>query len=150
MADAAVKVEPSSSQEPALSPEEVRSRVITLIAVFIISTVFWLAFYQIFYTFTFWARDNTATTLNPETFQVFEPLGVILLVARSRGALGLAAAPERGAVDAGEDADGRAARGALPLACWRSRARIGGDTGRVSAQWLICGQRHHRARRNLR
>src|SRR5215475_9472490 len=56
--DAAVKVEPAMSREPALAPEEVRSRVITLIAIFIISMVFWLAFYQIFYTFTFWARDN--------------------------------------------------------------------------------------------
>ena len=35
-----------------------------------ISSVFWIAFYQIFYTFTFWARDNTATTIAPETFQV--------------------------------------------------------------------------------
>src|SRR5205807_2545409 len=62
-----------------IRPAEARSRVITLLAVFAISTAFWLAFYQIFYTFTFWARDNTATTVAPERFQVFEPLGVIVL-----------------------------------------------------------------------
>ncbi len=45
----------------AISAEDARSRVITLLAVFVISAVFWLAFYQIFYTFTFWARDNTLT-----------------------------------------------------------------------------------------
>jgi len=80
LADADVKTEPAdrAASRP-LAPGEVRSRVITLLAVFSISFVFWIAFYQIFYTFTFWARDNTATTMSPETFQVFEPLGVILL-----------------------------------------------------------------------
>src|SRR3954469_5850108 len=62
-----------------LPRDEVRSRVITLLAIFGISLVFWIAFYQIFYTFTFWARDSTATTWSPETFQTFEPLGVIVL-----------------------------------------------------------------------
>ena len=62
-----------------LPSSEVRSRVVTLLAIFGISLVFWIAFYQIFYTFTFWARDNTATTWAPETFQPFEPLGVIAL-----------------------------------------------------------------------
>src|SRR6266581_4287507 len=79
VADAAVKVEENSVEARALSPDEARSRVITLVAVFAISMVFWLAFYQIFYTFTFWARDNTLTMIPPERFQVFEPLGVILL-----------------------------------------------------------------------
>jgi len=80
LADADVKSEVADRvvSRP-LAPGEVRSRVITLLAVFSISFVFWIAFYQIFYTFTFWARDNTATTMSPETFQVFEPLGVILL-----------------------------------------------------------------------
>ena len=60
-AAAAVKVEPASTAEAAdVPPEEMRSRVITLLAVFIISIVFWLAFYQIFYTFTFWAARQHA------------------------------------------------------------------------------------------
>jgi POT family proton-dependent oligopeptide transporter len=79
LAEAAVKVEHRPADVQALAPGEVRSRVITLLAIFGISFVFWIAFYQIFYTFTFWARDSTATTWAPETFQTFEPLGVILL-----------------------------------------------------------------------
>jgi len=78
LAEADRKVE-TSAEARTLDRGEVRSRVITLLAIFGISLVFWVAFYQIFYTFTFWARDSTATTWSPETFQVFEPLGVILL-----------------------------------------------------------------------
>src|SRR5437762_13233340 len=79
VAEAATKVDKTSTEARTIGPAEARSRVITLLAVFTISTAFWLAFYQIFYTFTFWARDNTATTIAPERFQVFEPLGVIVL-----------------------------------------------------------------------
>src|SRR4249919_3697619 len=79
VAAAAVKADTGSAATRVLPPDEVRSRVITLMAIFGISLVFWIAFYQIFYTFTFWARDNTATSWAPETFQPFEPLGVILL-----------------------------------------------------------------------
>src|SRR6185369_3487935 len=79
VAAAAVKADTGSANTRALPPDEVRSRVITLMAIFGISLVFWIAFYQIFYTFTFWARDSTATSWSPETFQTFEPLGVILL-----------------------------------------------------------------------
>jgi len=79
VAEAATKVDKTSTEARIIGPAEARSRVITLLAVFTISTAFWLAFYQIFYTFTFWARDNTATTIAPERFQVFEPLGVIVL-----------------------------------------------------------------------
>src|SRR4029077_5437966 len=79
LAEAAGNVDDRSADVKGLPPGEVRSRVITLLAIFGISLVFWIAFYQIFYTFTFWARDSTPTTWSPETFQVFEPLGVILL-----------------------------------------------------------------------
>jgi POT family proton-dependent oligopeptide transporter len=136
LASADVKVDQRSAEARALPPEEVRSRVITLLAIFGISLVFWIAFYQIFYTFTFWARDSTATTWNPETFQVFEPLGVILLspvmvatwawlqrrnqepstpVKMLLGVLLVAAA-----------------FGGLAYA-----GAIGGNTGRVSPMWLI-------------
>ena len=136
VAEAAVKVEPASHDEPVLSAEESRSRVITLIAIFIISMVFWLAFYQIFYTFTFWARDNTATNLNPETFQVFEPLGVILLVARPRGPVDVVATAQSEPSTPVKMLGGvmlvAIAFGMLAFA-----AANGGDHGRVSAQWLI-------------
>src|SRR5436190_1329540 len=136
VADAAVKVEENSVEARALSPEEARSRVLTLVAVFAISMVFWLAFYQIFYTFTFWARDNTLTTIPPERFQVFEPLGVILLspvlVAVWRWLQRRNAEPSTlvkmllGVVLV-----------AIAFGMLAYAGMTGGDTGRVSAQWLI-------------
>ena len=134
--DAAVKVEPASTKEPELSREEVRSRVVTLVAIFIISMVFWLAFYQIFYTFTFWARDNTVTSLSPETFQVFEPLGVILL---SPVLVALWVWLQRR--NAEPSTPVKMLMGvvlvAIAFGMLAFAAANGGDTGRVSAQWLI-------------
>ena len=136
VADAAVKVEENSVEARALSPDEARSRVITLMAVFAISMVFWLAFYQIFYTFTFWARDNTLTMIPPERFQVFEPLGVILLspvlVAVWRWLQHRNAEPSTpvkmllGVVLV-----------AIAFGMLAYAGMTGGDAGRVSAQWLI-------------
>ena len=92
------------------------------------------------------ARQHGDHAGRPKRSRSFEPLGVILLSPVLVGALGVAAAPQRRAVDAGEDAARRR--------CWsrsafaharRTPARIGGDTGRVSPSWLICGQSHHRA-----
>jgi len=134
--DAAARVEKGSAEEQSVPPDEARSRVITLLAVFAISTVFWLAFYQIFYTFTFWARDNTITSWPPERFQVFEPLGVILLspvlvavwvwLQQRRREPSTPVKMLLGVVLVA------AAFGLLA-----SAALGGGDAGRVSAQWLI-------------
>ena len=136
VAQAAVKIDDASADAQTLPPGEVRSRVITLLAIFGISLVFWIAFYQIFYTFTFWARDSTATTWTPESFQVFEPLGVILLspvlVATWAWLQVRNAEPSTpvkmllGVLLVGT------AFGTLAYA-----GTIGGDTGRVSPMWLI-------------
>ena len=148
VAAAAVKVEPASTVEAPMSSEEVRSRVITLLAVFIISTVFWLAFYQIFYTFTFWARDNTLTSLNPETFQVFEPLGVILL---SPALVALWVWLQRRNAEPSTPVKMLLGRAAGGDRVWhagvrrRQRRRHRPCVGAVAD----LGQRHHRARRNL-
>jgi proton-dependent oligopeptide transporter, POT family len=133
---AAVKIERQSAEARAVNPDESRSRVITLLAVFAISTVFWLAFYQIFYTFTFWARDNTLTTWPPERFQAFEPLGVILL------------SPVLVALWMWLQRRGREPSTpvkmllgvvlvAAAFAMLAFAGMNGGDGGRVSAQWLI-------------
>jgi POT family proton-dependent oligopeptide transporter len=136
VAEAAVKVDESAASAKAFPPEEVRSRVITLLAIFGISLVFWIAFYQIFYTFTFWARDSTATSWSPETFQPFEPLGVIalspvLVVLWSR-------LQRRGAEPS---TPVKMLLGVLLVAAAFSllgyAGTIGGDTGRVSPAWLI-------------
>jgi POT family proton-dependent oligopeptide transporter len=136
VAEAEVKTTENAAGAGALSADEVRSRVITLLAIFGISLVFWIAFYQIFYTFTFWARDSTATSWNPETFQVFEPLGVILL---SPVLVALWASLQRRNSEPSTPVKMllgvvlvAAAFGMLAYA-----GTIGGDTGRVSPLWLI-------------
>jgi len=136
VAAAAAKVEPHAAEAEAISDEDARSRVITLMAVFVISAVFWVAFYQLFYTFTFWARDNTLTSIAPEKFEVFEPLAVILLspvivalwmwLAR-RGAE--PSTPVKMLMGVGA--------AALAFSLLAYAAFNGGDHGRVSAQWLI-------------
>ena len=136
VADAARKVEEHSAEAQSVGSDEARARVLTLLMVFAISVVFWLAFYQIFFTFTFWARDNTLTTIAPERFQSVEPLGVILLSPLL--VMGWAWLQRRGA----EPSTPvkmllgvvlvAVAFGLMALAGIR-----GGDEGRVSPQWLI-------------
>ncbi len=136
VAGAAAKVESRGGEAEAISAEDARSRVITLLAVFVISAVFWVAFYQIFYTFTFWARDNTLTDIAPEKFEVFEPLAVILLspllvavwmwLQRRHAEPSTPAKMLLGVV---------LVAGAFGMLAFA--AANGGDHGRVSAQWLI-------------
>jgi POT family proton-dependent oligopeptide transporter len=135
VAQAAVKVDQQSVEEP-MTTAEVRSRVITLLAIFGISLVFWLAFYQIFFTFTLWARDSTAGAWPPERYQTFEPLGVILfspvLVAIWAWLQRRNAEPSTPVKMLIGVVLVAAAFGALGYA-----GTIGGDTGRVSPAWLI-------------
>jgi POT family proton-dependent oligopeptide transporter len=136
VAEADIKADAGGADVETISAADARSRVITLMAVFVISAVFWVAFYQIFYTFTFWARDNTLTTIAPEKFEVFEPLSVILLspvlVAvwmwlQKRDAE--PSTPVKMLLGVGLVA------GAFAMLAYAGY--IGGDTGRVSAQWII-------------
>jgi len=136
LAEADTKVSVETAASEALGADEVRSRVITLLAIFSISFVFWIAFYQIFYTFTFWARDNTATSMSPETFQVFEPMGVIFL---SPALVALWAALQRR--NAEPSTPSKMLIGVLlvafAFAMLGYAGTLGGDTGRVSPIWLI-------------
>jgi POT family proton-dependent oligopeptide transporter len=133
---AAVKIDKQSAEAQAVDPAEAQSRIITVLAVLAISAVFWLAFYQIFYTFTFWARDNTLTAWPPERFQVFEPLGVIVLSPVLVALWVWLQQRKREPTTPVKMLVGvvlvAAAFGMLAFA-----AANGGDTGRVSAQWLI-------------
>jgi POT family proton-dependent oligopeptide transporter len=134
--EAAMKVDDRSTASTTLPPAEVRSRIITLLAIFGLSLVFWIAFYQIFFTFTLWARDSTATSWSPETFQTFEPLGVILL---SPVLVALWAWLQRR--DAEPSTPVKMLLGVLLVAAAFAllgyAGTIGGDTGRVSPLWLI-------------
>jgi POT family proton-dependent oligopeptide transporter len=133
---AETKVDDVSSRGRTLPSGEVTSRVITLLAIFAISFVFWIAFYQIFFTFTLWARDSTATSWSPETFQTFEPLGVIALspvlvvlwawLQRRRAEPSTPVKMLLGVVLV-----------AVAFAALGYAGTIGGNTGRVSPLWLI-------------
>jgi POT family proton-dependent oligopeptide transporter len=121
---------------PAVPPGEARERVVALLVIFAIISLFWAAFYQYWYTVTFWARDNLRITMPPETTQAIEPICVVaftpvlvwlwaVLRARKKEPrtplkmlLGLLSTV--------------AAFGILALA-----GRSGGDTGRVSVSWIV-------------
>jgi proton-dependent oligopeptide transporter, POT family len=136
VAEAAVKVDAHAAEAEAISPADARSRVITLMAVFVISAVFWVAFYQIFYTFTFWARDNTLTTIAPEKFEVFEPLSVILLSPVLVGAwMWLQRRNAEPSTPVKMLLGVVFVAGAFAMLAFA--ALNGGDHGRVSAQWII-------------
>jgi POT family proton-dependent oligopeptide transporter len=115
---------------------EARSPIGALLLIFIVSTVFWFAFYQIGLTLTFWARDNTRTALAPEAFQSLEPLGVIVCSPLAAALWMWLARRQRQPSTPTKMLMGillvAAAYGIMATA-----AAIGGDGGRVSAVWLV-------------
>ena len=128
---------PARSREAAVSDgSSARSRVVALLVVFAIVIAFWIAFYQNGFTLTLWARDNTATSLAPETFQSVNPLGIILF---SPLLVALWAALRRRGLE--PSTLGKILIGmAFTIATFVTMAAAGfagGDHGRVSAAWLV-------------
>jgi len=115
---------------------DARSRVLVLLLMFAIVVVFWLAFYQNGFTLTFWARDNTATAVAPETFQSVEPLGVIafsfaLVFAWTwMGRRGIEPSTPVKILSG-------ILLVAVAFAVMTTAALVGGDHGRVSLWWLV-------------
>jgi POT family proton-dependent oligopeptide transporter len=134
--DAARLIPPSDLQAGIISPSEARWRVTTLLAVFVASALFWIAFYQNAFTLTFWARDNTVTSIAPESFQSVEPLGVIVFSAALVGVWAWL-----GRRNAEPSTPIKMLLGTLlvagAFALMSLAAVVGGDTGRVSVNWLI-------------
>jgi len=64
-----------------ISPAENRQRITTLISLFIIVILFWVAFYQDFFALTLFAERSTKIFkfLRPETYQFFEPMYIVVL-----------------------------------------------------------------------
>ncbi len=133
---AADRVQPEAPDQAALSPDEARLRVTTLLAMFGIVAVFWLAFYQNGFTLTFWARDNTVTPFAPETFQSVEPLGVIVF---SGAFVGLWAWLGRRGLEPSTPV--KILFGILLVATAFGVMAVaglaGGDAGRVSMNWIV-------------
>ena len=133
---AADRVEADAPENVAVSEEDARSRVTTLLTLFAIAAVFWIAFYQNGFTLTFWARDNTVTTFAPETFQSVEPFGVI---AFSFSFVFLWTWMGRRGIEPSTPM--KIVLGMLFVAAAFGMMAIaglaGGDTGRVSMWWLI-------------
>ena len=65
-------------REVELSPEQAKKRVTALVVIFSVVIFFWMAFHQNGLTLTFWARDATATSLNPELFQTVNPFFILI------------------------------------------------------------------------
>lgn len=136
LGQAAERVPSDSNDNASVSPADARMRVTTLLTLFAIVAVFWLAFYQNGFTLTFWARDNTRTAIAPETFQSVEPLGVIVFSAAFvwlwswLGRRGLEPSTPL-----------KILFGMLLVAAafgvMAVSGLVGGDSGRVSAAWLV-------------
>jgi POT family proton-dependent oligopeptide transporter len=136
VAAAAVRVNESQSDQADHRPTDIRARLITLLIVLVISTVFWSAWYQEFFTFTLFARDNIATTIPPERFSSIEALAVIFL---SPGAAWLWAVLSLRRREPSTPTKMLMGIGFLALAfgILAYAAMTGGDIGRVSVSWLI-------------
>lgn len=134
--DAARKVEAGSAEDRAVAAGEARRRVVTLLLVFAISVIFWLAFFQNGFTLTLWARDNMRTSRPPEQFYAIEPLAVIAL------SLPLVALWNRLRARGREPSTpAKMLVGilltALAFGLMAAAAFAGGDAGRVSPWWLV-------------
>lgn len=119
-----------------LPPHEARARVTALLVIYLIVIAFWVAFYQNGFTLTFWARDNTATSIAPETFQAVEPLGIILFTPLLVAAWTWLRQRNREPSTLGKILLGMIFT-ALSFAVMVGAALLAGDHGRVSPWWLV-------------
>jgi proton-dependent oligopeptide transporter, POT family len=133
---AADMVPADAREAAAISAHDGQARVMTLLIVFAVSAIFWIAFYQNGFTLTFWARDNTVTSFAPESFQSVEPLGVIVF---SGSLVAIWAWMGRRGIEPSTPLKMllgivlvAAAFGLMAVA-----GLSGGDTGRVSVWWLV-------------
>ncbi len=64
-----------------ISASETRQRIATLVTLFVIVILFWVAFYQDFFGLTLFAERSTKIYkfLRPETYQFFEPFYIVVL-----------------------------------------------------------------------
>ena len=136
IADAAAMAPRLDTRVNERSEDNERSRILTLLVVFGVSALFCIAFYQNAFTLTFWARDNTNTSIASESFQSVEPLGVI---AFSASLVGVWAWLGRRGLEPSTPAKmlGGVLLVAAAFGLMSVAGLVGGDTGRVSVWWLV-------------
>jgi proton-dependent oligopeptide transporter, POT family len=71
----------SAAARPAVDKREERQRIATLVILFLIVILFWVAFYQNFFGLTLFAERSTVVLKwpRPETYQSFEPFFILVL-----------------------------------------------------------------------
>jgi POT family proton-dependent oligopeptide transporter len=135
VAHAAARIDERSA-EAHVDPADARTRTAALLVTFAIVVAFWLAFYQNGFTLTFWARDNTRTSIHPEVFQSVEPGFIVLLTPLF---VALWGALRREGVEPSTPM--KMLIGMLVTAAafflMAIAGKAGGDTGRVSVWWLV-------------
>jgi POT family proton-dependent oligopeptide transporter len=126
----------SALQEMVLTPAQEKRRIGALLLVFAIVTVFWMAFHQNGLTLTFWARDATATKLKPELSQAINPFFVLAFTPLLVAGWGLLRRRKNEPSTAAKIGIGMLLT-AVAYTIMTVAAFSGGDTGRVSINWLI-------------
>jgi proton-dependent oligopeptide transporter, POT family len=119
-----------------LTHKQERDRIVALLTIFAVVVVFWMVFEQNGFTLTFWARDNTETTISPEIFQSVNPVFILIFTPLLVGFWNILRKAGKEPATATKIALGMlltaAAYGVMTLAGW-----TGGDHGRVGVSWLV-------------
>ncbi|HEY3296329.1 MAG TPA: peptide MFS transporter [bacterium] len=119
-----------------LTKRQEKDRIVALLTIFAVVVVFWMVFEQNGFTLTFWARDNTETTISPEIFQSVNPVFILLLTPLLVWFWNRLRKIGKEPATATKIALGMlltaAAYGVMTLAGWS-----GGDHGRVGVGWLV-------------
>jgi len=130
------RVQTSTNRGVAVSKKQEKDRIIALLLIFGVVLAFWMVFDQNGLTLTYWARDNTDTSISPEIFQSVNPAFILIFTPllvlfwnqlRKRG---------KEPATATKIAIGMlltaAAYGVMTLA-----GLTGGNHGRVGVSWLV-------------
>ena len=121
-----------------VSRRQERNRIISLVVIFAITVLFWMAFFQNGFTLTFWARDCTDTALNPELFQMANPFFVVVFTPLLVMLWGWLRGRRREPTTTGKILIGMGLT-AVSFLVMMIAGLSGGDAGRVSMAWLIMG-----------
>ncbi len=120
----------------ALTPKQERDRIVALLLIFAVVVIFWMAFKQNGYTLTFWARDNTETSWSPEIFQSVNPFFILLFTPLLVRFWTFLRDRKREPATASKIAIGMLLT-VVTYLIMATAAWLGGDTAKVSANWLI-------------